>query len=98
MLAQVLLEEVAIRPNTDYSPSIENTRLQEWAPKAKLQEGSKAHPSAEICVKDLLSLTLPIRARPNFPQSQCLPSGSLHKHLIIINQKTDRIETTIKEN
>ena len=37
------------------------------------------HPSIENWVKDLLSMALPIRTRPNFPLSQSLPSESFHK-------------------
>ena len=29
---------------------------------------------------------------------QCVPSGSFHKPLILIHQRTDRLKTTIKEN
>ena len=37
----------------------------------------------------------PIRARPRFPHSQSLPSGSFHKPLILIHQRTDRMKTTV---
>ena len=44
-------------------------------------------PSAVILepkkIKDLLSMTLPIRTRPSFPLSQSLPSGNFHKPLIL---------------
>ena len=46
------------------------------------KEGTQPHPSAENWIKDLLSMALPIRARPGYPHSQCLPSGSFHKLLI----------------
>ena len=42
-------------------------------------------------------LSLTIRTRPSFPHSQSLPSGSFHKPLILINQKADRMKTTITE-
>ena len=48
--------------------------------------------------KDLLSMALPIRTRPSFPLSQCLPSGSFHKPLILLHQRADKMETTIPEN
>ena len=40
----------------------------------------------------------PIRARPSFPLSQSLPSGSFHKPLILFHQRADRLKTTITEN
>ena len=40
----------------------------------------------------------PIRARPRFPHSQSLPSGSFHKPLILIHQRADRMKATITEN
>ena len=36
--------------------------------------------------------------KSQFPQSQSLPSGSFHKPLILIHQRTDRMKTTITEN
>ena len=36
----------------------------------------------------------PIRARPRFPHSLSLPSGSVHKPLILIQQRANRVETT----
>ena len=38
------------------------------------------------------------RTRPSFPHSQSLPSGSFHKPFILINQRADRMKTTIREN
>ena len=35
-------------------------------------------------------MALPTRARPSFPHSQSLSSGSLHKPLILIHQRADR--------
>jgi len=52
----------------------------------------------ENWIKDLLSMALPIKARPRFPHSQSLPSGSFHKPLILVHQRADRMETTITEN
>ena len=52
--------------------------------------GVQSHPSADNCTKDLLSTALPTRARPSFPYSQSLPSGSLQKPLILIHQRADR--------
>ena len=33
-----------------------------------------------------------IRTRPNFPISQSLPSGSFHKPLTLLHQRTDRLK------
>ena len=46
----------------------------------------------------LLSTALPIRTRPSFPLSQSLPSGNLHKPLILLHQRADRLKTTVTEN
>ena len=48
-------------------------------PQAKLQEGNTAPPINKNWIKDLLSMALPIRARPRFPHSQSLLPGSFHK-------------------
>ena len=61
-------------------------------PQARLQEGTQPHPSAENWIKDLLSMPLPTRTRPSFPQSQSLPSGILHKPLILFHQRADRMK------
>ena len=53
-------------------------------------EGVKPHPPADNCITDLLSIALPTRAKPSFPHSQSLPSGSLKKPLILIHQRADR--------
>ena len=52
----------------------------------------------ENWIKDLLSKTLPTRARLGFTHSQSLPPRSFHKPLIIIHQRKDRMKTTITEN
>ena len=70
MLAQVLLKEFAITP---ISPTI--IWLEGYREGGK---GTQPQPSAETWIKDLLSMAPPTRARPSFPQSQCLPSRSLH--------------------
>ena len=57
---------------------------------ATSREGAQLHPSADKYIKDSLSMALPTRARPSFPHSQSLPSGSLHKPLILIHQMADR--------
>ena len=64
----------------------------------KQQGGNTARPSTEEWIKDLLSMALPIRTRPNFPHRQSLPSGSFHRSLILIHQRADRLKTTITEN
>ena len=45
------------------------------------RDGTQPYPSTENLLKDLLSMALPIRTRPNFPFNQPLPSGSVHKPL-----------------
>ena len=70
MLAQVLLKEFAI---TAISPTI--IWLEGYREGGR---GTQPQPSAGTWIKDLLSMAPPTRARLNFPQSQCLPSGSLH--------------------
>ena len=40
------------------------------------REGAQPHPSSENWIKDILGTALPTRARPTFPHSQSLPSGS----------------------
>ena len=55
-------------------------------------------PSTENWIKDLLSMASPIRARPRFPHSQALPSGTFNKPLSLIHQRVDRMKTTVTEN
>ena len=43
-------------------------------------------------------MTMFTRVRPSFSHSQPLPSGTFHKPLILIHQRTDRMKTTITEN
>ena len=66
--------------------------------RSNYREGTQPHPSAENWIKDLLSMPLPTRARPSFPCSQSLPSGRVHKPLIFIHQRADRMKTTITGN
>ena len=79
------MEEVTI------TPTILLTQL-------KYREGTRPNYQHENWVKDLLSLALLTRARPSFPHSQFLPSGSFQKPLIFIHQRADRMKTTITEN
>ena len=60
--------------------------------------GKQPHPSAENCIKDLLSIAMPTRKRSSFPHSQFLPPGSFHKRLILIHQRADRMKTTVTQN
>ena len=85
--ARDLLKEVAI--------FITSTIV--W-PQVKSREGTQVHPSTENWIKDLWSMATPIRTRPSFPLSQSLPSGSFHKPLILLHQRTDRLKTTVSEN
>ena len=66
------------------------------------REGIQLHPSTENRIKHLLSMAPPIRLRPSFSLSQCLPPclppGNFHKPLTILHQRVDRLKTTITEN
>ena len=64
MLEQALLKEVTI---TAITPTIV------WP---NYREGTQPHPSAENWVKDLLSMTLPTRARPSFPTASPSHQGA----------------------
>ena len=67
-------------------------------PQVNNQEGTQPYPSTENWIEDLLSLPPPISTRPSFPLSQSFPSGSFHKPLILLHQRTDRLKSTITEN
>ena len=67
-------------------------------PQISSWEGTQLHSSKENWIKDLLSMAPPIRTRPSIPLSQSIPSGSFHKPLILLQQSTDRLKTTITEN
>ena len=49
-------------------------------------------------IKDLLSMALLIQTRTSFSLRESHPSGSLHKSLILIHHRADRLKTTITEN
>ena len=67
-------------------------------PQVDSREGTQLHPLTDNWIKDLPSTASPIRTRPSFPLSQSLPPGSLHKPLILLHQRADRMKTTITEN
>ena len=67
-------------------------------PQISSREGTQLHSSKENWIKDLLSMAPPIRTRPSIPLSQSIPFGSFHKPLILLQQSTDRLKTTITEN
>ena len=67
-------------------------------PQENNREGTQHHPSTENWIKDLLRMAPPIRAKPSFPFSQYLPSGSFHKPLSLLHQMADRLKTTNTEN
>ena len=67
-------------------------------PQVNSRGGTQLNPSTENCIKDLLSMAPTIRTRPSFPLSQSPPSGSLHKPLIFLHQRPDRLKTTITGN
>jgi len=65
-------------------------------PQVNNREGTQLHPSTEKWIKDLLSMALPIRTQ--FLLSQSLLSRSLHKPLILLQWRADRLKTTTTEN
>ena len=65
--------------------------------KVPLKKGTEPHPSTENWIKDLWSMTPPVRTRPTFPLSQDIPSASFHKPLILIHQRADRMKTTARK-
>ena len=78
-------------------PIIFITSTMVW-PQVNSKKGTQSHPSTENSIKDLLSMDLPIRRRPNFPLSQSLQSGNFHNPFILLHQSANRLETTIREN
>ena len=86
MLAKVFLKDVAIIAIT---PTIVWPQLQ--------GRNTALHPSAENWIKELLSMALLTKARPNFHHSQYFQSGSFRKLLILIHQRVDRVKTRITE-
>ena len=67
-------------------------------PRPNSREGALPQPSTENWIKDLLSVAPPIRIEPSFPHCQSLPSERVHKSLIFIHPRADRMKTTITEN
>ena len=72
--------------------------IAESAMTEQFRVGTQPHPSAENWIKYLLCMALLIRTRPSFLHSQFLPPGNLHKPLIFIHQRADRIKTAITKN
>ena len=64
-------------------------------PQVNNREGTQPYPSTENWIKDLLNVASPIRTKLSFPLSQSFPSGSFHKPLILLQQRADRLKTTI---
>ena len=67
-------------------------------PQANNKEGTQPRPSTENWIKDLLSMAITIRTRPNILLSQSIPSGGFHKPLILLHQRADRLKTTTTES
>ena len=61
-------------------------------PQLNYREETQPHPSIEHWIKDLLSMALPIKTRPGFPHKPSLPLISVHKPLVLIHQRTDRMK------
>ena len=64
-------------------------------PQVNNREGTQLHPSTENWIIDLLSMAQPISTRPSFPLSQSIPSGSIHKPLILLHQRAHRKLTNL---
>ena len=84
----------------DLPVSVQESLVEVWVNSlASGQTRGREHsPAHQQNIKDLLSMAPPIRIRPRFPLSQSLPLGSFHKPLILIQQRADRMKTTIIEN
>ena len=54
--------------------------------------GREHSPTHQQKIKDLLTMALPIRTRPNLSLSQSLPSGSFHKPLTLLHQEGRQTE------
>ena len=67
-------------------------------PQVNNRKGTQLCTSIENWIKDLLSMASPIRTKPSFPFSQSLPPGRFHKPLIPLQERADRLKTTITEN
>ena len=63
-------------------PATEFSRQEYWS-------GLPFPSPTENWIKNLWSMAPPISTRPSFPLSQSLPSGSFHKPLILLHQRTD---------
>ena len=66
--------------------------------RSSYMEGTQSHPPAANWIKDLLSMALLTRTRFSFPYTQLLPSGRLHKPLILIHQSPDRMCEAVTAN
>ena len=86
------------RSLVDYSPQgCKESDTTEWL-HFHFQTDIQPCPSTENWIKELLSMTPPIRTRPSFPYSQSLLSGSFHKPFILTLHRADRMKMTITEN
>ena len=92
-LLQSMGSQSQTQPSTELNWLIFST-LTIVCPQSKHREGTQPSPSTENWIKDLLSNVPSIITRP----SQSFPSGSFHKPLILIHQKTERMKIAIIEN
>ena len=94
-------EEGPVSPQeteSDLPVSVRGSLVEEWVDSLAL-DGAEPCPSTENWIKDLLSMVPPIRTRSSFSHSQSLPSGNLHKPLILLHRGgADRLKTTSTEN
>ena len=82
-----------------HEPYHKASRIQNWVASGQStnREGAQPHLSEDSRINVLLSKALPTREGP--PQSSpqpTLPSGSLHKPLILIHQRADRRKKSYK--
>ena len=61
-----------------------------WVTSGHTTQRVQPHPLADNWIQVLRSTALPTRPRPSFSNHQSVPSGSLHKLLCLIHQKSDR--------
>ena len=110
-LAEVWVEECnsacisSFEGGCNYLISLASGKL--WQTKlrqTKLRQTKQLHPSMENWIKDLPGMTPPIRTTPfliggtAYGDRQSLLSGSFHSPIILIQQRADRMKTTITEN
>ena len=70
---------------------------QQFGFRSNNREGTEPYSSKESWNKDLLGMAPHIRTRPSFPLSHSLPTGNVHKPLVLLHQRADRMKNTVTE-